>query len=166
MVLQYTLSTNERGRMAGSDTTAIVLRAVFYHVIKHPSIYRELMGELDAAAKDRRLSNPIQYIEATKLPSLSSCIKETLRIHPRIQRTMGRVVGDEGVELCGVYIPAEYRVGMNSAVVHFDTSVFGPDAARCHPSRSLGHGGSFWFYKQKDVLVCLARQSEAIFNVS
>ncbi|KAH9905239.1 cytochrome P450 oxidoreductase [Xylariomycetidae sp. FL2044] len=122
---------------AGSDTIAITLRAVFYYLMKHPGDYDTLMSEVDAATKDGRLSSPVRYCEAIQLPFLCACIKESFRIHPGVQLPMGRVVGSDGLELCGVYIPQGYRVGMNSAVVHFDTSIFGLDASQFRPSRWL-----------------------------
>lgn len=125
------------GRFAGSDTTAIGFRSVFYHLMKTPAAYKQLMQEIDEAADDGRLSFPVKYSEAIKLPYLCSCIKEALRVHPGVALTMGRVVPAEGLELCGTYIPGGYRVGMNGAVVHYDKSIFGSDADQYRPGRWL-----------------------------
>ncbi|KAG9767418.1 hypothetical protein KCU88_g7459, partial [Aureobasidium melanogenum] len=122
---------------AGSDTTGIALRSVFYYLLKNPSAYKQLMQELDEAAEKGELSSPVKYAEANKLPFLCACIKEAMRLHPSVGLTMSRMVPAEGLELVGQYIPEGYRVGMNAAVVHYDTSIFGPDAAEFRPGRWL-----------------------------
>jgi cytochrome P450 len=44
---------------AGSDTTAITLSAIFYHLLKHPQTYKCLQDEIDAAVQDGRISDPV-----------------------------------------------------------------------------------------------------------
>lgn len=124
-------------RFAGSDTTAIGFRSVLYHLMKTPEAYKQLLEELDDAAERGELSSPVKYAEAIKLPYLCACIKEALRVHPGVALTMARIVPLEGLELCGTYIPAGYRVGMNGAVIHYDKSVFGDDADQYRPGRWL-----------------------------
>ncbi|EXJ84620.1 hypothetical protein A1O3_05290 [Capronia epimyces CBS 606.96] len=122
---------------AGSDTTAIALRSVFYHLFKNPTVYKQLVQEIDEAAERGQLSSPVKYSEAIQLPFLCACIKEALRVHPGVALTMGRTVPAEGLQLCGTYIPGGYRVGMNAAVIHYDKSIFGPDADQYRPGRWL-----------------------------
>jgi cytochrome P450 len=105
--------------------------------MKNPDVYDQLLQELDTAAERGELSSPVKYSEAIKLPFLCACIKEALRIHPGVALSMGRLVPTEGLELCGVYIPGGYRVGMNPAVIHYDQTIFGPDADQYRPSRWL-----------------------------
>lgn len=57
-------------RLAGSDTTAISLRAVFYYVIKTPRVYEKLVEEIDAADRHGQLSAFVTYEECRKLPYL------------------------------------------------------------------------------------------------
>ncbi|KAI0875612.1 cytochrome P450 oxidoreductase [Hypoxylon argillaceum] len=122
---------------AGSDTTAIAFRSVFYNLMKNPDVYAELLEELDTAVDNGRLHFPVSYAEAARLPLLCACIKEALRVHPGVQLSMPRISPPEGLELCGTFVPAGYTVGVNGAVVHFDKSVFGPDADQYRPSRWL-----------------------------
>lgn len=56
--------------LAGSDTTAISLRAVFYYLIKTPSAYKTLVSEIDEADKNGQLSVFVTYEECLKLPYL------------------------------------------------------------------------------------------------
>ena len=122
-------------RFAGSDTTAIGFRTVFYHLMKYPDAYEKLLKEVDEAAMNGQLSSPVKYSEAIKLPYLCACIKEGLRLHPGVQLTMARLSPAEGLQICGHYIPAGYRIGMNSAVIHYDKSIFGEDAYQFRPER-------------------------------
>lgn len=123
---------------AGSDTTAIAFRSLFYHLIKNPDVYKKLQKEIDHAFGSGQLKSPVKFSEAIKLDFLSASIKEALRVHPGVQLTMGRVVPAEGLELCGTFVPGGYWVGMNPAVVHFDKSIFGQDADEFRPGRWLG----------------------------
>lgn len=123
---------------AGSDTTATGFRSVFYHLMKNPEVYKQVQHEIDEAFQEGRLSEPVKFSEALRLPLFCATIKEAFRIYPGIQLSMGRIVPVEGMELCGRFIPGGYWVGMNPAVVQFDTSIFGHDADQFRPARWLG----------------------------
>jgi cytochrome P450 len=56
--------------LAGSDTTAISLRAVFYYVIRDPQVYERLRNEIDAADRAGRLSKYVTYAESLELEYL------------------------------------------------------------------------------------------------
>lgn len=101
----------------------------------------ELRAELDAATNEGRLSNPPRFAEASKLPLLTSTIKEAMRLHPSVALTMPRIVGDLGLELAGTVIPPGWKVGMNAAVVGRSKAVYGSDANELRPHRWLEPGG-------------------------
>ncbi|KAI4717658.1 cytochrome P450 [Aureobasidium sp. EXF-10727] len=126
---------------AGADTTAIALRSVFYHLLKHPHVLEELRLELDTATREGRLSNPPRFAEASKLPLLSATIKEAMRLHPSVGLTMPRIVGDSGLEVAGTVIPKGWKIGMNAAVVGRSKAIYGPDADEFRPQRWLESGG-------------------------
>lgn len=127
---------------AGSDTTAIALRAVFYYLMKNPQAYKDLRAKLDEATATGKLSTPPRYAEAINIPLLQATIKEAMRLHPSVGLTMPREVGPNGLELCGTYIPAGWNVGMNAAVVGYDKSIYGEDADHFRPSRWLEGDGA------------------------
>ena len=77
--------------MAGAETTGIALRAVFYYLMKSPAVMRRVVEEIDTAAEQGELSNPITFAQANKLPFFVACVKETLRIHPSIGQLFVRV---------------------------------------------------------------------------
>lgn len=70
---------------AGSDTTAISFRSLFYHLMRTPAAYEKLQAEIDQAFEDGRLSEMPTFQEASKLPYLDACIKEGLRVYPGAQ---------------------------------------------------------------------------------
>jgi cytochrome P450 len=120
--------------VAGADTTAILLRAIFYYVLKNPNVKDRLQKELDEA----NLTIPVSFAEAEKLPYLDAVIKESMRIHPGIGLMLERVVPDGGLKLTdGKILPQGTIVGMNAWVVHQDQDIFGPDAATFNPNRWL-----------------------------
>ncbi|KAF1974187.1 cytochrome P450 [Bimuria novae-zelandiae CBS 107.79] len=120
---------------AGSDTTAIAFRSLFYHLMHNPSVYARLEAEVDEAVCEGRMSLPPSYKQASQLPYLCACIKEALRIHPGAQLSLPRTVPPGGLHLCGQFIPGGYVVGINAAVMHFDKNVFGQDAESFNPDR-------------------------------
>lgn len=127
---------------AGSDTTAITLSAIFYNLITHPWTYTRLRQEIDDAARDGRVSDPIKFSEAQELPYLQAVIKEALRIHPATGLPMQRLVPAEGTTIAGHFIPSGSTVGINAWVAHRNTQVFGPDADQWRPERWLESRGA------------------------
>ncbi|PLB49844.1 putative cytochrome P450 oxidoreductase [Aspergillus steynii IBT 23096] len=128
------LSTNV---FAGSDTTAVALRAILYYLICHPDAMTKAQTEIDRADQAGQLSDPISYQESVQyLPYFGAVMKEAMRLHPSIGMTMERRVPDEGVYLAGTYIPGGTTVGINPWVVQRDPDAFPqPDAFR--PERWL-----------------------------
>ncbi|KAF1817103.1 cytochrome P450 [Eremomyces bilateralis CBS 781.70] len=121
---------------AGSDTTAISLTAIIYHLMKHPNAYDKLVEEIDKATDAGILSQPnIRHEEAMKLPYLDACCKEAMRLHPGIGWTVPRYVPKGGRTIVGQWFDEGIRVGINPAVTHFDRSVFGEDADQFNPDR-------------------------------
>lgn len=54
-------------RLAGSDTTAISLRAIIYFLVKNPTAYYALQQEIDAADREGKISEYITYAECLDL---------------------------------------------------------------------------------------------------
>ncbi|EGC43398.1 cytochrome P450 oxidoreductase [Histoplasma capsulatum var. duboisii H88] len=123
--------------LAGSDTTAITLRAVFYYLCKNPSTYRKLQREVDSAVEEGRLSKPATYKETTTLTYLGAVINEAMRIHPPTGFILERVVPEGGLTLGGTYLPKGTVVGVNSWVINYNKQVFGMDVGVFRPERWL-----------------------------
>lgn len=122
---------------AGSDTTAIALRAILCHLLKSPAKLRKLVKEIDDADAVGQLSNPVSFKESTKhLPYMQAVLKEGLRIHPSVGLLLERHVPAEGAVICGRHIPGGTIVGINAWVTQHDPEVF-PNPERFEPERWL-----------------------------
>lgn len=56
-------------------------------------------------------------------------------MHPSVGLTIPRAVPLGGCQTAGQWFPGGLRVGINTAVVHFDKTIFGEDAERYNPER-------------------------------
>ncbi|OAP62534.1 hypothetical protein AYL99_01761 [Fonsecaea erecta] len=124
---------------AGSDTTAISLRAVFYYLLRNPEDMESLMEELRAQREHGKFSDPnglVNWNDVRELPYLSAVIKEALRCHPAAGLMLERIVPRQGVEICGKFIPGGTIVGCSAWTVHRD-SLFGPNTESFRPRRWL-----------------------------
>ena len=123
--------------MAGSDTTAISLRSVIFHLLKNPEYKERLLQEIDTQRSRGKLSDIVTLEQANGMPYLQAVIQEGLRCHPAVGMSLPRVTPAGGFELDGRFIPAGTVVGANPWVVHQDRDVFGADAADFRPDRWL-----------------------------
>lgn len=129
--------------IAGSDTTAIGIRAILYFLCRHPNVYEKLQKEIDAAFTSGAISSPIKYADGAKLEYLNAVITESLRAHAAIGFVLEREVPKEGATISGTFIPGGTTVGINSWVMHANKQVFGEDAESFRPER--------WFDSEKRV---------------
>ncbi|GME29203.1 Cytochrome P450 [Neofusicoccum parvum] len=126
---------------AGSDTTAITLSAVLYHLLRAPRALAALRREIDAAAADGRVADPVTYAQAQdQLPYLQAVLKEALRVHPAVGQPLLRRVPPGGAVVAGRWFPEGAEVGVNPWVAHSNEEVFGADAAAFRPERWLEKG--------------------------
>ena len=56
--------------IAGSDTTAAVIRKTVFHIASCPRVYQRLKAEIATAVEAGAVSTPITWAEAKKLPYL------------------------------------------------------------------------------------------------
>lgn len=134
------LSLTAANMFAGSDTTAISLRAIFYHLLKTPDTMQSLRTELDDAERKglfSRTDKLVKWQEANQLPYLAAVIKEALRIHPAAGLPLERIVPPGGVSLAGRYIPAGTIVGCSAWTIHRSEKIFGHDTDKFRPNRWL-----------------------------
>lgn len=122
---------------AGSDTTAITLRAIVYNLVTHPECLAKLEKEIEERKADGRLEFPIRYAQASDMPYLQAVISESLRLHPAVGMALPRVVPAGGMTIGKDFIPAGTIVGANAWVVHRDPEIWGSDAEAFRPERWL-----------------------------
>ncbi|KAF5486474.1 Cytochrome P450 monooxygenase vrtE [Colletotrichum fructicola] len=136
-VLSYMITN----MFAGSDTTAISLRAILYYTTRSPRVYSKLMAELDEARDEGRLSIPVSWKQSQQLTYLIATVSEALRLHPAVGLILERIVPEGGLELAdGTRLPGGTIVGASPWVVHHDKEVFGDDANSFRPERWLQDG--------------------------
>lgn len=140
---QRVLALTVANMFAGSDTTAISLRAIFYNLLRSPSAMDKLLTELSAESESGRFTKNddiaytglVKWNEVRELPYLSAVINEALRCHPAAGLPLERVVPKQGLRIDGRFIPGGTIVGCSAWVVHRDESVFGSRPSEFRPER-------------------------------
>jgi cytochrome P450 len=138
-VFSYTVSNMN----AGSDTTAISLRAILYYILKSPRVASKLHQELNAAYQGNRVTLPVSWKQSQEeLPYLDAVIKEALRLHPAVGLLLERIVPTGGLQMPngGPFLPAGTIVGANPWIIHRH-SLFGKDVDSFVPERWLQANG-------------------------
>lgn len=94
---------------AGSDTTAISLSSLLWHVYRDPGVLRKLRDEIDHKEATGQLSDPVTFEESLDMPYLQAVIREALRMHPAVGQLLARSVPETGLYLEGYYFPPQVR---------------------------------------------------------
>ncbi|KAK8075371.1 cytochrome P450 oxidoreductase [Apiospora hydei] len=119
--------------IAGSDTTAISLSSILWHLTTTPKAMAKLRKEIESQP---RTQGRITFKTAnTSMPYLQAVIKEALRLHPAPGLPLWRVVPEGGATISNQYFEAGSVVGINLWVAHYDKSVYGDDADLFRPER-------------------------------
>lgn len=125
--------------LAGAETTSITLTALFYYILKNPTVYAKLQHELTTKlpAKDfSSLACDVDFNLAQKnLPYMHACIQENFRMHPASGFILERVVPAGGAQICGEQFPAGTVVGVSPWAVHRNKEAFGEDVETFRPER-------------------------------
>ncbi|EME50407.1 hypothetical protein DOTSEDRAFT_77415 [Dothistroma septosporum NZE10] len=122
--------------VAGSDTTAISLSSIVWHLTSNPPVLAKLRQELDnAIAEGTMTKERISFKQSQDLPYLQACIKEALRLCAATGLPLWRVVQKGGAEILGQHFPEGTEVGINSWVAHYDEDIWGRDAKQYRPER-------------------------------
>lgn len=153
-------------RFAGSDTTAISLRSMFYYLCKNKRCYEKLREEIDNMDKEGSLSSPITFGEASRMPYLQACMKEAMRLHPAVGQMLERVVPEEGAQFGQHWLPPGTIVGINPWVVSRERTVYGEDVDDFRPERWLDATPEAAKYMQRNFLaVSLSSNSKPYCNL-
>jgi hypothetical protein len=89
---------------AGSDTTAITLRAIIHNLLTHPKCLAKLLHEIEEKKADGSINFPIKFTQAAAMPYLQACISESLRLHPAVGMALPRVVPEGGLRVGNHFI--------------------------------------------------------------
>lgn len=125
--------------LAGSETTAISLSSIFYHLLRNPNVYKKLMVELDGAISETT-DEIVTWKTSQTLPYLDAIVQESFRLHPAAGLMLERIVPAPGLNILGHYIPNGTIVGCNAWVLHRRPEVFGQDVSVFRPERWIEAG--------------------------
>jgi cytochrome P450 len=138
MTQERVVALTTANMIAGSDTTAISLRSVFYNLIRNPTRLAKLHAELEEVEERRgkkRSDTLFTWDEVRELPYLRAVINESLRTHPAVGLALERIVPAGGLHHGDMDIPAGTNIGCNAWVLHLDEEVWGPNPGDWIPER-------------------------------
>jgi cytochrome P450 len=92
--------------LAGSETTATLLSAVTYYLLKNPSVMQKLKDEIRTSFTTE---DEITQISVNKLKYQLAVLDETLRIHSPTPGGFPRMVPEGGREIDGQWVPGGVR---------------------------------------------------------
>ena len=121
---------------AGSDTTAISLSSIMWHLMTNPEAMSKLREEIDDFTAQGRCSTAVTFQETQEMPYFQAVIKEALRMHAATGLPLWRVVPAGGAEISGRFFPEGTVVGLNTWVAHYNEETF-PRADKFRPERWL-----------------------------
>lgn len=101
--INFMMTTNV---MAGSDTTSISLRGIFYLLLTHPEKLQCLMAELETQKGAGQLSDIVSAAQAKACPYLQAVIYEGMRLMPPVASVIDRDVPAGGMTIGPYFIPA------------------------------------------------------------
>ncbi|KAH7333388.1 cytochrome P450 [Rhexocercosporidium sp. MPI-PUGE-AT-0058] len=124
--------------IAGTLTTAWSLSVTTYHLLTRPNVLRRLRAELETAIPDADQYVPLSALE--KLPYLTACVQEGLRLSCGVSSRLQRIAPDEDL----IYtdpktskawtIPRGTPIGLTSLLIHYNEEVF-PESHIFKPER-------------------------------
>ncbi|KAL8771834.1 MAG: hypothetical protein Q9209_002772 [Squamulea sp. 1 TL-2023] len=117
--------------VAGSETTAMTLSVITYHLLANPDKLAKLREALEQAIPDPDALPPVGRLEA--IPYLYACVQEGLRLAYGITHRLTRV-SRTPIKYRDWEIPAGVPVGMTTIFMHNDESIF-PDHKAFRPDR-------------------------------
>jgi cytochrome P450 len=140
--------------LAGSDTTATIIRSGFIQIISNAQVMSKLQAECDASGVP--LTEIISNARAIELPYLNACVKEALRFHPAATGTMPRKVGPEGDWHKGMYFPPGTEIGFCAWNVYKLNPAYGGDADVFRPDR--------WIEATPEQLATMEKSHDLVFG--
>lgn len=125
--------------LAGSDTTAGVMRSVVLHVASKPRVLSKLQHEIDDADRTASLGQGVASWEGAKrhVPYVEAVCREGLTMFPVVGFPLFRVVPEGGTEVQGLRLPGGTEIGFSQWVVSRNKAIWGDDAKTFRPERWL-----------------------------
>lgn len=122
--------------IAGSDTTANILCAVFFYICHFPRAYTKLVSEIRGM-----FSSPEEIVQGpdllTNCKYLRACLDETFRLAPAAPSELERKVLSGGATIAGEVVPEGVNVGIVHWALGRNEEFYGRDANIFRPERWL-----------------------------
>ena len=142
--------------VAGSDTTANVVRVVLLYVATNPLVYARLQREIDDAVADGTLPQSPEIVShataRASLPYLQAVIFEAIRVHPPLFTLLPKIVPpggdtfDDDTQPKGsggyrnIFVPGGTRIAVNPFGMMRHVETFGEDVEVFRPGRWMDVG--------------------------
>ncbi|KAL4861251.1 hypothetical protein BDV12DRAFT_208241 [Aspergillus spectabilis] len=107
--------------VAGTETTATALSGLTYHLLMNPGKMEKLVREIREAFHS---DSDIELGALMRMKYLNACIEEGLRIYPPVPVGLPRVAPDEGLLVCGEFIPGKTALSVNHWATYHDPQNF------------------------------------------
>lgn len=120
---------------AGLVTTSWALAVSSYHIISTPAVYEALHDELIKAIPD--LTKIPSWAQLEKLPYLSGCVYEALRLSYGVTARQIRVAPEETLNYKDWEIPAGTPISQSIFDINHTESIY-PDSHSFIPERWIG----------------------------
>ncbi|CAG8888676.1 unnamed protein product [Penicillium egyptiacum] len=120
--------------IAGSDTTAVAISAVFFHLLQTPDALSRTTTEILTTIKDVNEIRPGNLLRSCEF--LYACINEALRLSPPVTGLAPRRVLSGGISIDGAHFPAGTIIGSPIYTLHRNPKYF-PNPDSFIPSRWL-----------------------------
>lgn len=122
-------------RIAGSNSTAHVIRMTLLSLITNPPVYNKLVSEIRNASAN--VNSPISWPQTQSMPYLKAVIREGLRMWPPVAGLGSKRVPDGGDYISGYFVPGGTEIGQGYHAVGRSQEIWGPDANVFRPERWL-----------------------------
>jgi cytochrome P450 len=123
---------------AGLETTAWALTVATFYILNNPNIYKKLLAELKEAIPDISAIAELDFQQLEKLPYLTACIQECLRLSYGVSARHNRVSAKAPLKYKDSTIPPGTTVSMSTIDVHHDERIY-PQSWKYLPERWLGN---------------------------
>lgn len=120
---------------AGVTTTGWALSIAAYHITNDPAVFRKLRAELELALPNS--SAPLSWTELEKLPYLSGCVRESVRMSYAVTARNPRLFA-KPLAYKNWTIPPRTPVSMTIVDVFDDEEIF-PSPRTFNPDRWIGN---------------------------
>lgn len=141
--------------LAGSETTATVLKAFVVYVISNYKIYKKLQDACDELIDEVPLDEIISYSRAQQISYLDACVKEVLRYSPSATGVLPRTVPKGGDWYDGKFLPEGTIIASARWSMSRRNKVYGADFDVFRPER--------WLEASGEQLTQMERSNEGLF---